>query len=605
MRIALLELPFSYCHCPSLSFATLKQVLMNNGIECDIHYLNIDFARAIGYDAYTLLTYYPAKPESEWFGTRAAFGSVDDWPVNHSNTLSKKLRLLSVRCALEKFFDQVAKMPWDKYDALGFTGVFGQLINSFAVGRKIKEQYPELPLIYGGPYFYGNSGKEYIKLPYVDVVFLGEAETSFPELLNRLDKMPLEQAAEVIPGIAYKVNDEIFSNDGYKLSNYADIPIPNYDDFILKQQKHEKFFDDNDVAVYYLIDISRGCAYGQCVFCDEPVLNQFRTRQRSPEQTIQYLYDVYERYPEAESFFTNASLITPKDIRQIWEPWSRLKPRYANLAIEANANLSRSQIRTLREAGVDQVQVGIESLIPECVKIMKKPHSVPQSIAFLKWCKLYKIFVKWLWLFEVPGQQPEWYNKEAIQLVYNCFHLQPPDISAIKGKRGTVYLKNPEEWGIDKISPEATLASMMPNYLDVNELSFIFDLDIAHSNPINQRKIAEIIKTEWKPSPQDYQEKEKIDYREAANIILHKRQLRFEEDHIYDSRMNKSKIIPIDSNDREILLAMDAPIILSDLIKKYPQSQNRIKELERKGLIYGYQNEYVSLIESIPDGEVL
>jgi ribosomal peptide maturation radical SAM protein 1 len=95
------------------------------------------------------------------------------------------------------------------------------------------------------------------------------------------------------------------------------------------------------------------------------------------------------------------------------------------LFYETKANLKRDQIRVLRDAGVLEIQPGIESLSDGVLKLMRKGVSALQNVQLLKWCKELGVAPLWNILWGFPGESPEDYARMAA-LVPLLAHLPAP-----------------------------------------------------------------------------------------------------------------------------------------------------------------------------------
>src|SRR5438445_486018 len=94
---------------------------------------------------------------------------------------------------------------------------------------------------------------------------------------------------------------------------------------------------------------------------------------------------------------------------------------------EIKANLNRTDIRLLSEAGVDSVQPGIESLSTHILALMKKGITAINNINTLRWARYYEINVSWNILHGFPGELADDYQQQT-GLVRMLTHLQPPTV---------------------------------------------------------------------------------------------------------------------------------------------------------------------------------
>lgn len=121
---------------------------------------------------------------------------------------------------LIKIINQIT--PHTKY--IGFTVMPGpQLKQAIPFAKKIKEQFPEIKMIWGG-YFASNQFKTVLESGYVDYVINGPGDYAFPSLLNALDNnLPIDG----IENLIFVRNKEIIKTQKAELVNYDDLkPLP-------------------------------------------------------------------------------------------------------------------------------------------------------------------------------------------------------------------------------------------------------------------------------------------------------------------------------------------------------------------------------------------
>ncbi len=141
-----------------------------------------------------------------------------------------------------------------------------QKFKYYKMAKEIKNAYPEVSIIGGGPHPSGAPGETLSNG--FDFVFRGEAEKSFENFIYAvLNKKDYNE----IRGISFIRRGEYFSDlKGEK------IKLDNYPPFSLK---YEKFGP---------IEITRGCPY-VCYYCQTPQLFGAKVRHRSIENILKYV----------------------------------------------------------------------------------------------------------------------------------------------------------------------------------------------------------------------------------------------------------------------------------------------------------------------------
>ena len=186
-------------------------------------------------------------------------------PGEKSSFYRMPLSLLAVGSALDKegYNVKIVDMRFDDYKKynyknaifVGVTVLTGPTIkHSLEFSRFIKENYPDVPVVWGGihPSLLPN---QTIKNKYIDIVVRGEGEITAVELARSLEK---NKSLKGIRGLTYKRMGKIINNPELPFLNMDSLPKINYNLYPL------------DKATTALGDFpynsSRGCP-SRCKFC--------------------------------------------------------------------------------------------------------------------------------------------------------------------------------------------------------------------------------------------------------------------------------------------------------------------------------------------------
>jgi len=124
------------------------------------------------------------------------------------------------------------------------------------------------------------------------------------------------------------------------------------------------------------------------------------------------------------------------------------------LFYETKANLTKDQLRILRDVGTVSIQPGIESFSTEILRGMRKGTTAIQNIQILKWCKEFHIKALWNLLYGFPGEDPTEYN-EIVNIINNVHHLDPPQgFGRIRLDRFSPHFVRAADYGICDIRPD-------------------------------------------------------------------------------------------------------------------------------------------------------
>jgi len=203
-------------------------------------------------------------------------------------------------------------------------------------------------------------------LPFVDVVFLGMADLTFPEFIQTLDR----------GGEAASVNNLALRRDGGLLFtepapfavDLNRLPMPNRD--LTRQHRHG--YRDQSGARTAMVLTSRGCPF-RCDFCACWKLLGGKYLVRSPESVVEELATLPGDIDHV--FFADDN--TLHNPRQAWRLAQKIRESGLNLKFSMFARADTivknpDLIRYLRECGLTTLTVGIESVRDEDLAAMNK-----------------------------------------------------------------------------------------------------------------------------------------------------------------------------------------------------------------------------------------
>jgi ribosomal peptide maturation radical SAM protein 1 len=196
-------------------------------------------------------------------------------------------------------------------------------------------------------------------------------------------------------------------------------------------------------------------------------------RSKSEGRVVEELTALAQRHERLD--FTLVDTIL--DMRYFRDVLPRLRDAGQDLSLyyETKSNLRREQVRLLRDAGVDFVQPGIESLSTPILRLMRKGVTALQNVRLLKWCAEYGIHVYWNVIYGFPGEPPEEYARLA-RLVPSLTHLAPPTLCRLAIHRFSPYHARPAEFGLEVLGPAPWYRLVYPvDEATLGELAYNFD----------------------------------------------------------------------------------------------------------------------------------
>lgn len=484
--VLLINMPFGNLMTPSIGLGLLKGALKDSGISSKVFNFQLRFASLIGEQNYSRI-HSATRTEhlagefifsDALFGKRSdrvvkeyvedilhgrAKGSSQDVPYSKGFIKELKESILRSRAHVESFLDEcLSSIVPLAPQIVGFTSLFHQHVSSLALARRIKTQLPATRIIFGGSNCEGPMGAETLRqFEFVDAVVSGEAESVFPEIVRSvLEKNVLPR----LPGVYIRDKRKLQMADERPVNtstieNLDALPLPDYDEYF-EQFEQQSLTAAQKPAL--LFETSRGCWWGakhHCTFCG---LNgeTMAYRSKSAARAFSEFLYLMDTYPGCSINLVDNIL----DMKYFADfiPMLAERNHGLNLFYEVKANLSKEQVRLLAQAGINEIQPGIESFSDNVLRIMRKGVTALQNIQLMKWCKELgvKVYYNLIWGF--PGEQRDDYL-EMRRIIPLISHLQPPvGEGPIRLDRFSPNYEQAVELGFGKLSPHPAYQFVYP-----------------------------------------------------------------------------------------------------------------------------------------------
>jgi ribosomal peptide maturation radical SAM protein 1 len=488
LRVALVSMPFGALERPSLGLGLLQAGAERAGHQCRSHYFGFTFAECVGLDDYLWVCNelpYTAFA-GDWLFTADLHGADATRDIGYIDGVLRERwcleehdigRLLRMRQWVQPFLERcAAAVQWVDVDVVGFTSTFQQNVASLALARRLSRQFPHLTIVFGGANWEGPMGVElHRQYPFVDIACSGEADTTFPALLDALATSDVPTALATLPGIVRRLDDGTTAATGpsVPIDDLDLLPMPNFDDFVAA---FEACSATVDLVPIVLMETSRGCwwgAHSHCTFCG---LNggSMAYRSKSPDRAFDELKALVEKFASQRIGFVDNIL----DMRyfRTFLPRVAIELPGLNMFYEVKSSLTNRQIESLFAAGVYEIQPGIESLSDHVLDLMRKGTSTLKNVQLLKWCSEHGVTADWNVLYGVPGETAEDYDS-MLNVIAAITHLQPPTACGpIRLDRFSPYHNDPEAFGITGVTPMAPYRWLYPVDADaLDRIAYYFE----------------------------------------------------------------------------------------------------------------------------------
>ena len=497
--VVLVNMPFGNLDTPSIGLALLKGGLVNSDIQAQIFNFQFRFAEIIGAENYA--TIYGRTHTEELAGEfifsaslfgpdlgsdveryiedilrRKAPGSVGEVTYSEDEIVEFGRIIFQARAQVESFLSECLQAVCSaRPNVVGFTSLFHQHVASLSLAKRIKHQLPKTCILFGGANCEGTMGAETIRqFDFIDAVVSGEADFVFPQIVKQVI---VSGSVPKLDGVLTRSRSELSvlqqrPSHTPMIENLDLLPLPDYDDYFAQRKASSISFS---TPAGLLFETSRGCWWGEkhhCTFCG---LNgeTMRYRSKSAKRALNEFVYLTERYPGCS---VNAvDNILDMQYFSDFLPMLARQQHGVKLFYEVKANLRKQQLRLLLNAGVREIQPGIESFSDHVLRIMRKGVSALQNIQLIKMCRELgmDVFYNLIWGF--PGESPDDYADMA-RLLPLISHLQPPvGEGAIRIDRFSPSFEQARELGFGDLIPHPAYSYVYPfNVEALTKLAYFF-----------------------------------------------------------------------------------------------------------------------------------
>jgi ribosomal peptide maturation radical SAM protein 1 len=493
--VSLVTMPWEMLERPSIQLGIVQAVLERAGFEVEVHSLKLAFVE------HCLLA-TADRPPSERIGLSNYKRVVErfdvglgDWifavPPFHDTAAKDGEYLAYLRRAgaaeaevaaaramkalvpsfLERCADELlAAAP----SVVGFTSGANQNVPSLVLAKLLKQRVPSLKILFGGSNCDGPMGAALHRaFPWIDVVVRGEAEAVLADVVGDL---VANRPVRPRPGLCYREGERPVAVAQAPGATVAmdDVPTPIYDEYFERLERASFRAEIlPDVVLPY--ETARGCWWGarsHCTFCG---LNgtSMAFRSKSPERVLDELPALAARYRRLDIQVVDNIL----DLGYVRDVLPRLRDAGHDFSVfyETKANLRKDQVQRFREAGVEWIQPGIESLSTPILRLMRKGVTALQNVRLLKWCAEYGVRVRWNVMYGLPREPMKEYERMA-ETMHSLTHLEAPSLVRLGLDRFSPFHARPDEFGLEIVGPLPYYGMIYPADLaTLTDLAYGFD----------------------------------------------------------------------------------------------------------------------------------
>ena len=558
-KLLLISMPFSTLDVPSIQLGTLSGYLKNKGIPVDVHHAYLGCAEILDPELYRVISYsmrdeifYP------YFLYPENFQRYRYMITNYFNNFVKyrPISLETVLARLNSFNeDLLTKLDFSKYSLIGFSVTYDQLKSSIFLSRKIKQRYPDIPIVFGGAYCNGDLGISLLKtFSEIDYIVSGEGEETLTTLFKNLAKKNFA----AIKGLGWRDNGNVKFNGFPEKLPLDSLPMPEYEDYFHELKKCSPNFKN---AIRYHLNIpvegSRGCWWNRCTFCN--LNSQYNDyREKSVERVIEEVKKQVNKYQcHSICFVDNVQRI--KNFDKLMSGLKELN-KDLNIFLEIRAGrLKKQDYRLMRDAGVTRVQIGIEAFGNKYLKKMNKGVTNIENLAAIKYCQEVGILIIYNLIINYPNEDQCDLQEASENIKFLKSYIPPWAVNSLGIYYGSPVYRNPQDFNIKEIKFPDHALWRFPQKIWQTLISFYYDYTCINDG--NDRRLSwqEILRT-WQQTGRDRIHRPLLYYQDTGDFLT-----------ITDQLSENSFKRILKGVERELYLFCDSIQTRSAILKQFPE----------------------------------
>ncbi len=281
-------------------------------------------------------------------------------------------------------------------DILGITVYSATYRSALNVAKVAKEVKPDIKIIFGGIHPTIDT-KNVIAEDVVDYVVFGEGEVTVCELVDIIEK---DEAPVDVPGVAYKLNNEIIINSKREyIQDLDSLPLPGR--HLLYE--NEKCPPSTFQALYG----SRGCPF-KCIFCGSFNLWGHKPRTRSAESMIMEIEEVKRKYKTRYFYICDDIFFFDKKRALRFCELLKLKKLNIYWSLQTRGEMIDDELLVaMKKTGGQHIAIGVETGDPNIRKLIKKGNTLDDIRNASKLIKKHGLTMVGFFMFGFPWESIE------------------------------------------------------------------------------------------------------------------------------------------------------------------------------------------------------
>jgi len=315
----------------------------------------------------------------------------------------------------------------DQYDCVGFSTVCNSVHYALECAAIIKKTNPRVKLFVGGPYVTKLAQQVIDGFPFLDAVFVGEAEDSFSSFLERCAGGVVDFNG--IPGVW---TPTAFGGCTSKTANLDLLPM------VTEARDYVPWLDiergSRAEPLLPPIEATRGCPL-QCSFCSTKQVWGAKVRRKSARRLMEEMSNLHRLTGDRVFSFTGDNVGVPRNpfLSFCSDLVEYRNPFYWVCSLKLD-RMTRDDLSLMWQAGCRGMFVGIETASQETLRLVNKAARLDHEIEGIKLAIDMGFMVETSFIIGFP-----WETEEELRSTYNL-HCE---FLALGAKRSQIGILSP------------------------------------------------------------------------------------------------------------------------------------------------------------------
>jgi len=344
------------------------------------------------------------------------------------------------------------------FDILGLSTICSSFPFTIQIAQEVKKFHPNVKIILGGPQASLVDIPTMKAFPFIDFVVRGEAEDTFPLLLEAFSSMNSSLELEKIRGITFRKGTEITRNpNASPILDLDSLPLPSY------------YLDPNITEYKSLpLEVGRGCPFN-CVFCSTSDFFNRKFRLKSPQKIIEQMKFIKDTYGINKiNFIHDNFTVNRKKVVEFCESLLRCEEEFSWSCSARADQIDDELIALMAKVGCKGIFFGIETGSARLQRVIKKKLNLSDALLRIQCADQHGIYTAVSLITAFPEE-----TKDDLRDTINFFvdmlrfNNVEPRINILAPLAGTqIHSKYKNKLVLDRIYSEMSFQGFKQNQAD-------------------------------------------------------------------------------------------------------------------------------------------